>query len=72
MDKRVYGVLGILFIMVNWNVDFIGYLKIIFDGSIFGSDKLLKYFMKKMWDNNGDKVLYIKLMKFFESKKGEI
>lgn len=72
MDKRVYGVLGISSIMANWNADFTGYPKTTSDGNTFGSDKALKYPMKKMWDNNGDKVLYIKSMKFSESKKGEI
>jgi len=72
MDKRVYGVLGISSIMANWNADFTGYPKTTSDGNVFGSDKALKYPMKKMWDNNGDKVLYIKSMKFSESKKGEI
>ena len=28
--------------------------------------------MKKMWENNGEKVLYIKSLKFSESKKGEV
>lgn len=72
MNKRVYGVLGISSIMANWNADFTGYPKTTSDGNTFGSDKALKYPMKKMWDNNGDKVLYIKSMKFSESKKGEI
>jgi CRISPR-associated protein Csh2 len=72
MDKRIYGVLGISSIMANWNADFTGYPKTTSDGNTFGSDKALKYPMKKMWDNNGDKVLYIKSMKFSESKKGEI
>ncbi len=72
MNKRVYGVLGISSIMANWNADFTGYPKTTSDGSVFGSDKALKYPMKKMWDNNGDKVLYIKSMKFSEGKKGEV
>lgn len=72
MNKRVYGVLGISAIMSNWNADFTGYPKTISDGSTFGSDKSLKYPMKKMWDNNGDKVLYIKSMKFSKSKKDQI
>jgi len=72
MDKRVYGVLGVSSIMANWNADFTGYPKTTSDGNTFGSDKALKYPMKKMWDNNGHKVLYIKSMKFSESKKGEI
>lgn len=72
MDKRVYGVLGISSIMANWNADFTGYPKTTSDGNIFGSDKALKYPMKKMWDNNGEKVLYIKSMKFSDSKKDEV
>ena len=37
-----------------------------------GSDKALKYPMKKMWENEGEKVLYIKSMKLVEKEKGEI
>lgn len=73
MNKRVYGVLGISSIMANWNADFSGYPKNTSEGYIYGSDKALKYPMKKMWDDEGKKVLYIKSMKFSkEGKKGEI
>ena len=71
MNKRVYGVIGIASVMANWNADFSGYPKTISDGRTFGSDKALKYPMKKMWENEGQKVLYIKSMKFSEGK-GEI
>jgi len=71
MNKRVYGVLGISSIMANWNADFSGYPKTTSNGDTFGSDKALKYPMKKMWDNAGKKVLYIKSMKF-SNKKDEI
>lgn len=71
MNKRVYGVIGISSVMANWNADFSGYPKTISDGRTFGSDKALKYPMKKMWENEGKKVLYIKSMKFTE-KKDEI
>lgn len=67
MNKRVYGVLGISSIMANWNADFSGYPKTTSAGMVFGSDKALKYPMKKMWDNEGKKVLYIKSMKFNET-----
>lgn len=66
MEKRVYGVLGISSIMANWNADFTGYPKSMSDGTVYGSDKALKYPMKKMWENEGKKVLYIKSMKFSE------
>jgi CRISPR-associated protein Csh2 len=68
MNKRVYGVLGISSIMANWNADFSGYPRTISDGSIFGSDKALKYPMKKMWDNEEKKVLYIKSYKLSTDK----
>lgn len=63
MDKRIYGVIGIKSVMANWNADFEGNPKSISDGRIFGSDKALKYPIKKMWQNEGEKVLYIKSFK---------
>ena len=69
MNKRVYGVLGISSVMANWNADFSGFPKTTSDGETFGSDKALKYPMKKMWDNEGKKVLYIKSMKLSEAWK---
>jgi len=69
MNKRVYGVLGISSIMANWNADFTGYPKTTSDGVTFGSDKALKYPMKKMWDNEGKKVLFIKSLKISEDEK---
>ena len=69
MNKRVYGVLGISSIMSNWNADFSGFPKTISDGTVFGSDKALKYPMKKMWEDEGEKVLYIKSLKISQGKK---
>ncbi|MDE5780946.1 MAG: type I CRISPR-associated protein Cas7 [Lachnospiraceae bacterium] len=63
MENRVYGILGISSIMANWNADFSGYPKTTSKGEVFGSDKALKYPMKKMWEDNGEKVLYIKSIK---------
>lgn len=68
MKMRVYGVMGIVSKMANWNADFTGYPKTTSDGDTFGSDKALKYPMKKMWENQGEKVLYIKSMKLSENK----
>ena len=62
MNKRVYGVIGISSIMANWNADFSGYPKSTQNGDVYGSDKALKYPMKKMWNDEGKKVLYIKSM----------
>ena len=72
MDKRVYGIIGISSIMANWNADFTGFPKTTSNGDIFGSDKALKYPMKKNWDNLGEKVLYIKSMKISEGKNKEV
>jgi len=71
MQSRVSGVIGIRSIMANWNADFSGQPKSISTGEIFGSDKALKYPMKKMWENKGESVLYIKSLKI-EEKKGDI
>lgn len=68
MDKRVYGVLGISAIMANWNADFSGFPKTTSDGMTYGSDKAFKYPIKKMWENEGKKVLYIKSMRFSQSE----
>lgn len=62
-DNRVYGIIGIKSIMANWNADFTGRPKTISNGAIFGSDKALKYPMKRLWENEGDKVLYLKSYK---------
>lgn len=67
--KRVYGVIGIKAKMANWNADFTGRPKSTSNGDIFGSDKALKYPMKKMWENEGKKVLFIKSWK---DEKGSI
>lgn len=72
MKKRVYGILGISSIMANWNADFSGNPKSISDGRIFGSDKAFKYPMKKLWVDDGKKVLYIKSMKLEKDKKNEV
>lgn len=69
MNKRVYGVLGVSSIMSNWNADFSGFPKTTSDGSVFGSDKALKYPMKKLWENEGEKVLYIKSLKITKNDK---
>lgn len=61
--KRVYGIIGIKAKMANWNADFTGRPKSMSNGDIFGSDKALKYPMKKMWENEDKKVLYIKSWK---------
>ncbi len=69
MNNRVYGVVGIKSIMSNWNADFTGNPKRISTGDIFGSDKAFKYPIKRMWQVQGEKVLYIKSYKI--EKKGK-
>lgn len=72
MNKRVYGVMGISSVMANWNADFSGYPKMTSKGDTFGSDKAFKYPMKKMWDESGEKVVYIKSMTMVQEKNGAI
>lgn len=60
LNKRVYGIIGIGSKMSNWNADFSGFPKSLSSGEIFGSDKALKYTMKKKWSEQGEKVIYIK------------
>ena len=61
--NRIYGVIGIKSRMANWNADFTGRPKTTSDGTIFGSDKAFKYPIKKMWESEGEKVLYVKSYK---------
>ena len=72
MNKRVYGVLGISSVMANWNADFEGFPKATTKEQFFGSDKALKYPMKKMWEELGEKVLNIKSLRLKADKKGEV
>lgn len=77
MKNRVYGIIGIRAVMANWNADFTGYPKTLSNGDIFGSDKALKYPMKKMWEAHGEKILYVKSYKIDKgdekkNKNGEI
>ncbi len=66
--KRAYGIIGIRAIMSNWNADFTGRPKTTSDGEIFGSDKALKYPMKRMWADEGKRVMYLK--SYIEEKDG--
>ena len=63
MNKRVYGVVGIKSRLANWNADFTGRPKTTSNGDVFGSDKAFKYPIKKMWEANGEKVLFVKSYK---------
>lgn len=69
MKNKVYGVVGIKSIMSNFNADFTGRPKTISTSQIFGSDKAFKYPIKKMWDDEKEKVLYLKSYKL-EKMKG--
>ena len=61
--NRVYGILAVGAYMANFNADLSGYPKTTANNDIFGSDKALKYPMKRMWQMQGEPVLYIKSMK---------
>jgi len=59
-SNRVYGIIAIGAYMANFNADLSGYPKATNNNDIFGSDKALKYPMKRMWLLQGKPVLYIK------------
>lgn len=71
MNQRVIGLVGIVSRMANWNADFTGLPKTMSDGDIFGSDKALKYSIKRLWVEQGKNVLYIRSYKLGKSKEGE-
>jgi CRISPR-associated protein Csh2 len=66
--NRVYGVIAVGAYMANFNADLSGYPKATADDQIFGSDKALKYPMKRMWQAEGEKVLYIKSLQSLSNK----
>lgn len=67
-NNRVYGAAAVSCINSNWNADFTGRPKSLSNGDIFGSDKAFKYSIKKLWENEGKKVMYIKSFKIDKDK----
>lgn len=59
-NKRVYGLIGVSSVLANWNADFTGRPKTLSDGTVFASDKALKYAIKRYWANDGENVLYLR------------
>ena len=59
-NNRVYGICGIRSINSNWNAAFDGNPKTTINGTIYGSDKALKYAIRNYWNKNGEKILYFK------------
>ncbi|MFT9118204.1 MAG: type I CRISPR-associated protein Cas7 [Sporolactobacillus sp.] len=59
-NKRVYGLIGVSSVLANWNADFSGFPKTFSDGTVFASDKALKYAIKRYWANDGEKILYLR------------
>lgn len=62
MSNRVYGVIGVGVDLANWNADFTGNPRTLSDGTIFASDKALKYAIKQLWVSEGEEVLYKKTL----------
>ena len=67
-ENRGYGAVGISCVNSNWNADFTGRPKSLSNGDIFGSDKAFKYPIKKLWENEGKKVMYMKSYKIDKDK----
>lgn len=63
MKNRVYGLIGVGAKMSNWNADFDGNPKKDSEERVFGSDKAIKYSIRKYWVNNDEKVLMFKRLK---------
>lgn len=59
VNKKVFGIIGVLSKMAAWNNDFTGQSKQTDTGDIFGSDKALKYAYRNYWyKNNLDVLMY--------------
>ena len=58
--NRVYAVVGIGCKMSMWNADMSMSAKRLTDGTIFGSDKALKFAIKDLWNKQGEKILVAK------------
>ena len=59
MNKRVYGIVGLISKFANWNADFDKYPKRV-KGKIYASDKALKYVIRRYLKENGKDVFYLK------------
>jgi len=71
MKNRVFGVIGIKSIMSNWNADFTGQPRTTGNGEIYATPGPLTFTMKKYWEGQNEKVLYIKSYKYSKSDKNE-
>jgi len=69
-NNRVYGICGVRSVNSNWNAAFDGNPKTTINGTIYGSDKALKYAIRNYWNENKEKVLYFKSLKI-DNKTGE-
>lgn len=58
--NNVFGVVGIKAKNANWNAGWDKFPKQLSDGTIYGSDKALKYAMRNYWHMQGENVLYFK------------
>ena len=63
MNNRVFGVIGVGNVMANWNADFSMNPRSKSDGVIFGSDKALKYAIKRVWAEQGETILGYKSLR---------
>lgn len=59
-SNRVYVIVGVGCKMSMWNADMSMSAKRLSDGTIYGSDKALKFAIKDLWSKQGEKVLVAK------------
>ena len=63
MNTKVFGIMGIKSMLSNWNADFNGEPRTLADGQVIGSDVATKYPIKKMWQESGENVFFLKSYK---------
>ena len=61
MKKRVYGAIGVKATMAAWNLGFDHAPKSLSNGTIYASDKSLKYSARRLWNEEGEKIIYFKI-----------
>lgn len=70
MKKRVYGAIGVKATMAAWNLGFDHAPKSLSNGTIYASDKSLKYSARRLWSEEGEKIIYFKQYKSKKETKG--
>ena len=68
MNNKVYGVIGVMAKMANWNADFTGYPRTLEDDTIYGSGTTVKHAYRKYVEQMGLNILYTRSHQLTEKK----